>query len=209
MTVRLCAVSSCGRQAAAFGLCTLHDRRAKAGKPLSPAHESVGRAQLHGFYGQVSRGPDWVQCDECGRRFRMLVQHLRQAHGMTVGEYRDAHGLAAGVPLTCEETSRAISATAVAQMGTPEWERFRVASDRARPEALALASAAPRRAGAAQVYADLLRAARPLLPARLCSVCGDPVTDRSRSTCSQECWLETKRAAVRRREERRRRRDEA
>lgn len=41
-----------------------------------------------GTLGVVDRDEDTVGCHECGRRFRMLVQHLRLAHEMTVAEYR-------------------------------------------------------------------------------------------------------------------------
>ena len=52
-----------------------------------------------GTLGVVDRDEDTVGCHECGRRFRMLVQHLRLAHEMTVAEYRRLHQLPATVPL--------------------------------------------------------------------------------------------------------------
>ena len=86
-----------------------------------------------GTLGVVDRDEDTVGCHECGRRFRMLVQHLRLAHEMTVAEYRRLHQLPATVPLTCLSTSELISAQSTARVGSPKWVRFERARDRTLP----------------------------------------------------------------------------
>ena len=68
-------------------------------------------------------------CHECGRRLRGLGTHLLKAHNMTAADYRDAHGLPRGLPLTCLETQRTVSEQARARIGTPGWEAFEAACD--------------------------------------------------------------------------------
>ena len=93
-----------------------------------------------GTLGVVDRDEDTVGCHECGRRFRMLVQHLRLAHEMTVAEYRRLHQLPATVPLTCLSTSELISAQSTARVGSPKWVRFERARDRTLPASQVAAS---------------------------------------------------------------------
>lgn len=95
--------------------------------------KNVGDPDGFGRFGILDRDEDTVVCHECGRGFRMLVQHLRQAHGTSVADYRRAHGLPATLPLTCLDTSRTIGRQSKARVGTDSWRTFEEARDRSLP----------------------------------------------------------------------------
>lgn len=106
---------------------------------------NVGDRDGFGRFGIVDRDEDGVTCHECGRRFRMLVQHLRQRHGMTVSSYRLRHGLPAGTPLTARSTSAKISSNSRQRLGTDAWTRFETARDETLAQSRTLATAAAAR----------------------------------------------------------------
>ena len=55
-----------------------------------------------------------IQCLECRRWFRSLPWHINRMHDMDAADYRLKHGVPAGVPLVCVETSAIISTNSVA-----------------------------------------------------------------------------------------------
>lgn len=93
----------------------------------------VGDPDGFGRFGTLDRDEDSVVCHECGRHFRMLVQHLRQAHAMSTSEYRERHGLPATLPLTCLGTSELIADRSRARIGTDQWLRFEEGRTRTLP----------------------------------------------------------------------------
>jgi hypothetical protein len=169
-------------------MCTLHAARAKEGKPLHPDHERVGEPSGFGLYGVVTRTDTTVLCHECGREFRALVQHLRQAHSLTVAAYRRQHGLAENDPLWCQDSLDAISVTSRRQIGTPAWRRFEAGRDATHDDSLRRAATTPRRAGALRRHADRL-SDRARTITRTCRWCDTPLDPRNRNTttCSPAC----------------------
>ena len=93
----------------------------------------VGDLDGFGRFGVLDRDEDTVVCHECGKSYRSLVQHLHYTHQMSTADYRARHGLPAGLPLTCLETSRSISEKSAARVGTTDWKAFEEARDRTLP----------------------------------------------------------------------------
>lgn len=75
------------------------DRRA----PLPPLPPLPGLGEwdgpIHGQLGVLATDEDRVVCHICGRVFRALANHVRQAHGLPPQEYRAIFGLRASTSL--------------------------------------------------------------------------------------------------------------
>lgn len=74
------------------GRCTRCHNRYRKGLPRLVSLRQVGEPDGHGLYGILDVDEDTVLCHECGRRMQRLGRHL-VVHGMTIAEYREAHGL--------------------------------------------------------------------------------------------------------------------
>ena len=56
------------------------------------------------MYGNPKITEDWIECDECGKRFRKLtIFHLKK-HDLSIPEYKEKWGLCSGQPLECFST---------------------------------------------------------------------------------------------------------
>jgi hypothetical protein len=56
-------------------------------------HRSRSHARRQGLHTPAARRLfDFVECGECGGRFRRLASHLKHAHGLTSKQHRDKHG---------------------------------------------------------------------------------------------------------------------
>ncbi|GAB3186099.1 hypothetical protein GCM10027060_26350 [Nesterenkonia halophila] len=120
-----CAVADCRRPSWRGGLCPMHQRRRTRGECLIQDHDRVGEIPSGwGLLGVVDRDDEAVLCHECGRWLGSLVQHLRQAHGLTVDEHRDRHELPATIPLASQQMSQRLRETSRERIGSPEWQRF-------------------------------------------------------------------------------------
>lgn len=122
-----CRAPGCERPPIASGLCLMHYRQEHGSRGLST--RMVGEPDGAGQWGILDEDSEGVLCHECGRRLQALGYHLRVVHEMSPDEYRDAHGLARGLPLTTRAVSAARSAQALDRIGTPEWRRLEAARD--------------------------------------------------------------------------------
>lgn len=164
-----CAVPGCGRPTGTdlmdTALCSVHMQRRQNGLPTELGHEAIlariGDPDGYGRYGILDRDHDGVTCHECGARYAALVQHLRQAHAMTVAQYRDVHGLPKKLPLTSLRTSEKLSETSVARMGSAEWLRFEAARDASLPQSQRVASRAAAGSTVAKAASVISRAGKP------------------------------------------------
>lgn len=68
----------------------------------SPAEEALQPAVPV----KKSVGPDHVTCLVCGKQMKALKRHIRSAHGMSEGEYREAFNLTRDHPLVSRNYSR-------------------------------------------------------------------------------------------------------
>mgnify|MGYP000124004124 FL=1 len=150
-----CIAPGCERSAIARGLCMLHYKRVRAGRPLTDP--PVGSPDGCGRYGILDTDGERCLCHECGRWYRSLGAHVVAAHGQSARDYKRAHGLPLSRGLVAEEARRRMSERARSRVGTPGWERLKKARD---PVAAARArdgiahdavSAAARRRSAAEV----------------------------------------------------------
>lgn len=131
-----CSLDGCHRPTTGGALCALHQRRSTRGEALNQDHDRVGDALSGwGLLGVVDRDDEAVLCHECGRWLGSLVQHLRQAHGLTVDEHRDRHELPATIPLASRQVSQRLRQTSRERIGSPEWERFEAGRAEATAEA--------------------------------------------------------------------------
>ena len=205
-TVTLCSVASCDRAQVARGLCLLHYKRQRTGKPLEGPATRVGDPDGYGTYGVLDRGDDGVLCHECGEWYRSLGAHSRLVHGMTAAEYRAAHGRPRRQPLVSRDTSEAMSTAARGRIGSPGWQRLeaardpQAAADSRQPDTWRSPAVTARRAATVAAIPPRPRAVR------VCVVCGTEHT-RRRLTCSPGCERE-RRAEIGREQAPRRGRDE-
>lgn len=176
----------------ARGLCMMHYKRERTGRPLIDVGPQVGDVDGFGLYGILDDDGDTVGCHECGKRVVGLGNHAQVAHEMTARDYKRAHGLPLSRGLTPASARASRSTRARAQVGSPGWAALEAARD-------PLAAAAARdedsfASTAARRDPDLPRrngATRRRGPSR-CPVCGqawvpDPGTAVA-VTCSPECW---------------------
>lgn len=142
-----CAVGECRRLAVANGVCALHQRRSIRGASMGRRDDQGGESPSGwGLLGVVDRDAEAVLCHECGRWLGSLVQHLRQAHALTVDEYRDRHELPATTPLASEQMSQRLRETSRERIGSPDWQRFEVGRDQVTAESQRKATEASRHA---------------------------------------------------------------
>lgn len=140
-----CSLDGCHRPTPGGSLCALHQRRSTRGEALLQDHDRVGEAPSGwGLLGVVDRDDEAVLCHECGRWLGSLVQHLRQAHGLTVDEHRDRHELPATTPLASRQISQRLRETSRERIGSPEWKRFEAARAQVTAESQARATTASR-----------------------------------------------------------------
>jgi len=57
--------------------------------------------------------PEYIVCLDCGKRVKMLKRHLRTAHGLSVGEYRDRWNLPREYPMVAPSYAEKRSTLAV------------------------------------------------------------------------------------------------
>lgn len=196
----VCRAPGCERASVARGLCLMHYKRERAGKPLAaPTRPMVGSRSGYGRYGVLDDDGETVLCHECGRRFRSVGSHLRLAHGMTAREYREVHGLPRGRSLVSAAAAGAMSRHARARVGSTAWRRLEAARD---PQAAAaardpgaFASTAAHRRQSLPVE-NGRRARRPrVVRCRQCAASWCPLPGGYRRThCSVDCltaWLST------------------
>lgn len=173
----MCKVTGCGRPVVANGLCSLHDSRKRAGRPL------VREWDADASVGHLPRGDDFVVCLECGRRFQALGSHLKHAHSMTGDEFKRAHGLAMSEPLMCDRLVQHTAEHSRARVGTPEWGRFVARRDATNRDSITAAGRAERTEGS-RAFLARKSVGRPRT--RTCPVCGALLEPR-RKFCSTEC----------------------
>lgn len=138
-----CSLDGCHRPTIGGSLCALHQRRSTRGEALNQDYDRVGEAPSGwGLLGVVDRDDEAVLCHECGRWLGSLVQHLRQAHGLTVDEHRDRHELPATIPLASRQMSQRLRQTSRERVGTAAWERFEAGRDQVTVESQHRATAA-------------------------------------------------------------------
>lgn len=185
-----CIVPGCETRAVAKGMCETHRLKKKNGEPLISPERKSG----HGTYGAVTRGPDWVQCDDCGKLFKRLENHIIKQHE-SVESYRQRHGLLQSEALLCENLIKRFRETANARIGTEDWETFTQRRDETQHINV-------KKATAAGVH-GVRRKPKPRKTNRLsCPICGEPsgMNTRDRYTCSEACWLESKIRGIGKRE---------
>lgn len=124
-----CSVPECGKPVVANGLCRMHDKRRRAGRPLVDTAPVVGTPSGFGQYGVLDDDGQTLLCHECGQRRRSVGTHIGPAHSMTAREYRRAHGIPAGWALQARTLSENRSALAAARVGTAAWQRLEAARD--------------------------------------------------------------------------------
>ncbi len=67
----------------------------------------IGDPDGHGHFGVLDADEAGrLLCHECGEHWEHLATHVRGRHGTKAAAYREAHGLAATVPLVGAETQR-------------------------------------------------------------------------------------------------------
>lgn len=196
--VSWCAAEGCDRVAIALGLCRLHYKRQRAGKPLEPdPGPKVGSPSGWGRYGILESSADgqWVMCHECGDWFRSVGAHLARTGERQVREYRRAHGLPSGLGLVAPEQAAAASTRALDRVGSEQWRRLEAKRDPlAASNARTVESFTVR---GSQVLERRVRGrsnGRRVLGQRefLCPVCGAywcaVAGARQPMTCSPDCW---------------------
>lgn len=127
----------------------------------------------HGAYGQLTMGAGGgLVCHECGQERQFLGRHVRE-HGMTAGQYREAHGLGRSTRLVSPELAQTFSEKATERVGSPGWVRFEAARDvdSAREESLR-ALREPLRAQALEARRKQAAAASRSRPKRVCEIDG-------------------------------------
>ena len=129
-TTAACTAPGCERQAVARGLCMLHYKRARAGRPLMDGPE-VGSPDGHGRYGILDDDGDRVMCHECGRWYANLAAHAA-VHGLSARQYKLRHGLPLSRSLSPSKLREARSRAASDHVGSQGWQRLEKARNPAR-----------------------------------------------------------------------------
>lgn len=119
----LCSARSCKRPAVSRGLCLMHYKRARSGRPKQ--EHMVGDPIGAGQWGILNENEEGIACHECGRRFHGLGIHVYTAHGITAAEYRDAYGLPRGTPLASKRTRETYSQRALENDSTRLLDQYR------------------------------------------------------------------------------------
>ena len=188
-----CHAPECERASVARGLCTMHYKRERSGKPLVEERPERGAPDGHGLYGVLDDDGDTVGCHECGERKASLGAHVLSVHGMSARAYKLAHGLPLSRGLVSAAEREQRSDLARARIGTPGWRALETARDPAAaaaargPEAFA---AIGRQMDPARAIANGRTVRR--YTVRECPVCRTqwcPLPGGYRRiTCSDECW---------------------
>ena len=71
-----------------------------------------------GYHGVLIKemAPGNIQCHSCGRFFRHLPTHTRQAHGLLADDYRDMYGFSRDTPLVHAELSAKFRKSAIERL---------------------------------------------------------------------------------------------
>lgn len=192
-----CIAPECDRPAVARGMCLMHYKRVRAGKPLEV--DKHGRPAGFGQYGVLDRDEDSVLCHECGDRFPNLSSHVA-AHGLTAREYKQRYGLPLTKGMLSLRLSRQRSEMSKSYVDTAAWRRLEAARDPVAAslsrtlesyEAISVAKSGPDGQALARSNG---RAARryqvvqcPVCAAEWCPVPYGPNAYRT-LTCSADCW---------------------
>lgn len=192
-----CIAPDCDRPAVARGMCMMHYKRVRAGKPLEI--DKHGRPAGFGQYGVLDRDEDSVLCHECGGRYPNLSAHV-PAHGYTARQYKQHYGLPLTKGMMSLRLSRERSEASKARVNTAAWRRLEAARDPVAAslsrtlesyEAISVAKSGPDAKAQARKNG---RAARryqvvqcPVCGAQWCPVPYGPNAYRT-LTCSASCW---------------------
>ena len=179
----------CDAKAIALGLCRRHySQQRRHGTAEEDASPEIGSPSGHGQWGIIDRDETSIGCHECGARVVRLGAHLG-VHGMSVAEYRVAHGLPRSVGLVSLGEARLMSERALARVGSPGWQRLEAARDpqmaAASRDAAALRAPAVVRHAAAQAT-KMAAESRGSGRVKECPVCGAGFRGRNR-TCGAGC----------------------
>ena len=144
----------------------------------------------HGRYGYLDGDDERVICHECGRGYRSLAAHVHATHGMTVADYRAAHGLPRGLPLVSPAISRAKSEQSRARIGTQAWEKLVAKRDPTAASRARTAESHARRGLDAEkarttALANISGQTKP--HTRICRTCGEYPPRKGATYCSELC----------------------